>query len=65
MHTNEIAQPIASLKFNNEDMQKYGITMVPVSYFHIGKYRYTHLSDAIAHAKHVEAENQVNIAHLK
>lgn len=32
-------------------MNKYGITCVPVDYFHVGQYRYTHLEDAIAEAK--------------
>lgn len=34
-----------------EEMAKYGITRVPVDYFHYGKYRYTNLDDAIAKAK--------------
>ena len=34
-----------------EEMAKYGITRVPVDYFHYGKYRYTNLEDAIAEAK--------------
>ena len=34
-----------------EEMKKYGITRVPVNYFHYGKYRYTNLEDAIAEAK--------------
>ena len=34
-----------------EEMAKYGITRVPVDYFHYGKYRYTSLEDAIAEAK--------------
>lgn len=32
------------------EMGKYGITCVPVDYFHLGQYRYTHLADAIAEA---------------
>ena len=36
---------------NAEDMAKYGITRVPVDYFHVGGFRYTNLSDAIAQAK--------------
>jgi len=34
-----------------KEMAKYGITRVPVDYFHYGKYRYTNLEDAIAEAK--------------
>jgi hypothetical protein len=44
----------ASLDFSPkaaEDMAKYGITRVPVDYFHYGKYRYTNLEDAVAEAK--------------
>jgi hypothetical protein len=32
-------------------MATYGITRVPVDYFHVGKYRYTTLEDAIAEAQ--------------
>ena len=34
-----------------EDMAKYGITRVPVDYFHFGGFRYTNLEDAVAEAK--------------
>ena len=34
-----------------EEMAKYGITRVPVDYFHYKEYRYTNLDDAIAQAK--------------
>ena len=34
-----------------DQMATYGITRVPVDYFHVGKYRYTNLDDAIAEAK--------------
>jgi len=34
-----------------EEMAKYGITRVPVDYFHYGSFRYTNLEDAIAQAK--------------
>jgi len=34
-----------------EEMAKYGITRVPVDYFHYKGYRYTNLDDAIAQAK--------------
>ncbi len=34
-----------------EEAAKYGVTRVPVDYFHYGEYRYTNLADAIAEAK--------------
>ena len=34
-----------------EEMAKYGITRVPIDYFHYGDFRYTNLKDAIAQAK--------------
>ena len=34
-----------------KEMDEYGITCVPVYYFHYGKYRYTNLADAVAEAK--------------
>lgn len=34
-----------------KEMDKYGITCVPVDYYHYGKYRYTNLEDAVAEAK--------------
>jgi hypothetical protein len=34
-----------------EDMQNYGITRVPIDYFHYREFRYTNLKDAIAQAK--------------
>jgi hypothetical protein len=33
-----------------EAMAKYGITRVPVDYFHYKEFRYTNLADAIAQA---------------
>jgi hypothetical protein len=33
------------------EMAKYGITRVPVDYFHYRDYRYTSLEDAIAQAR--------------
>ena len=36
---------------SSDEMAKYGITRVPVDYFHYKDYRYTNLSDAIAQAK--------------
>ena len=37
-----------------EGVTKYGITRVPVDYFHYKQYRYTNLSDAVAQAKRDE-----------
>ena len=34
-----------------EEMARYGITRLPVDYFHYGKYRYSNLRDAIAQAE--------------
>lgn len=34
-----------------EEMTRYGITRVPVDYFHLGDFRYTSLADAIAQAQ--------------
>ena len=34
-----------------EEMAKYGITQVPVDYFHYGVFRYTNLKHAVAQAK--------------
>lgn len=34
-----------------EDLARYGITCVPVDYFHYREFRYTNLRDAIAQAK--------------
>lgn len=34
-----------------QEMDKHGITCVPVDYFHLGQYRYTNLKDAVAEAK--------------
>ena len=34
-----------------EKMAKYGITRVPVDYFHYKEFRYTNLKDAVAQAE--------------
>lgn len=34
-----------------DEVAKYGITRVPVDYFHYGVFRYTNLKDAVAQAK--------------
>jgi hypothetical protein len=46
----EVANPALSPEAV-EEMAKYGITRVPVDYFHFGDFRYTNLKDAIAQAK--------------
>jgi hypothetical protein len=43
------SRPTISLE-SSEELAKYGITRVPVDYFHYGKYRYTNLEDAVAEA---------------
>lgn len=35
----------------NDEMLKYGITRIPVDYFHYQGFRYTALKDAVAEAK--------------
>jgi kynurenine formamidase len=46
----EEASPALTLEAA-EEMAKYGITCVPVDYFHYGSFRYTNLEDAVAEAK--------------
>jgi hypothetical protein len=41
----------------NDEMVKYGITCVPVEYFHYKDFRYTTLKDALAQAKRDELAN--------
>jgi hypothetical protein len=41
-----------------EEMAKYGITRVPIDYFHYKEYRYTNLDDAIAQAKREHAADR-------
>ncbi len=40
-----------SLREDLQDMTKFGVTRVPVDYFHYKEFRYTNLDDAIAQAK--------------
>lgn len=35
-----------------DQMEKLGITRVPVNYFHFAGFRYTQLKDAVAQAEH-------------
>lgn len=45
-NSRSVANPVEA-----EAMARYGIVLVPVDYFHYGKFRYTNLKDAIAQAK--------------
>jgi hypothetical protein len=40
-----------------DEMVRYGITRVPVDYFHCGEFRYTNLKDAVAQAKRQQPSN--------
>jgi hypothetical protein len=42
----------------NDEMAKYGITRVPVDYFHYKQYRYTNLADAVAQAKRAQTSDR-------
>jgi hypothetical protein len=42
------------------EMERLGITRVPVDYFHWQEFRYTNLNDAIAQAKMAQAKQSVN-----
>lgn len=49
-------------KARAKEMAKYGITRVPVDYFHYGDFRYTSLKDAVAQAKRtVQRESPLSI----
>jgi hypothetical protein len=37
-----------------DEMATYGITCVPIDYFHYKQYRYTNLADAVAQAKRAQ-----------
>ena len=39
------------------EMAKYGITCVPIDYFHYKQYRYTNLTDAVAQAKRAQSSD--------
>jgi hypothetical protein len=43
--------PEIGLPATDAEMAKYGITRVPVDYFHYKGFRYTNLKDAVAQAK--------------
>jgi hypothetical protein len=42
------------------EMERLGITRVPVDHFHWREFRYTNLNDAIAQAKMAQAKQSVN-----
>lgn len=41
----------SAIRTDAGEMSRYGITRVPVDYFHLGEFRYTSLTDAIAEAR--------------
>ncbi len=43
-------------KVPEEQMQKYGVKRVSVDYFHVGRYRYSDLNDAMAQARRVKSK---------
>lgn len=51
MSPNRDKASAGSLSEAAREMDRYGITCVPVAYFHFGQYRYTHLKDAVAEAE--------------
>ena len=52
--TNRKNQRPAAKPGDRDDMARYGITRVPVDYFHYKQYRYTNLADAVAQAKRAQ-----------
>jgi hypothetical protein len=44
---------------DSEEMTGFGITRVPVDYFHYKDFRYTQLADAVAEAKRDENRGRV------
>jgi hypothetical protein len=40
-----------AINAESSEMAKYGITRIPVDYFHYREFRYTNLKDAVAQAK--------------
>lgn len=53
----ESALQEASVPVAEAEMARYGITRVPVDYFHYNGFRYTNLKDAVAQAKRDEIGN--------
>jgi hypothetical protein len=49
---------VPDLTLAEQDMAKYGITRVPVDYFHYRDFRYTNLKDAIAQARQKETADR-------
>jgi len=41
------------------EIERLGITRVPVDYFHWREFRYTNLNDAVAQAKRAQAKQSV------
>jgi hypothetical protein len=50
-------RPVAKPEAKDE-MARYGITRVPIDYFHYKQYRYTNLADAVAQAKRAQTLDQ-------
>lgn len=53
----ESVQGHADAQENAEEMDRYGITRVPVDRFHFREFKYSNLKDAIAEAKRQEARD--------
>jgi len=52
MASSDAHEPNSSLTPEMEaEMKRYGITRIPIDYFHVGEFRYTNLKDAIVQAK--------------
>jgi len=52
--TNRNNRPPTAKPEAKDEMAKYGITRVPIDYFHYKQYRYTNLADAVAQAKRAQ-----------
>ena len=55
--TNRKKQRPAAKPEAKDEIAKYGITRVPVDYFHYKQYRYTNLADAVAQAKRAQSSD--------
>lgn len=51
-------EDVRSGEADAEVAERFGITRVPVDYFHYGKFRYTSLEDAVAQAKRDQARTR-------
>lgn len=48
--------PLKDAKASEVEMRNYGVKRVPVDYFHVGRFRYTDLNDAMAQARRVRSK---------